>query len=414
MLKRLFVSFSLMSFLLFLSCDSHEKEPASVYCVVHKDFEDYIVVDGSVEPVRSTTLTCPRYVEGVIAFILEDGSLVEKGDTVAVIEVQQLQTEYDQQQISLENARAGLNKTKAQLLMEYALLEAEVRNNEANAIIASLDSLQLKYSPENQRKISELELQKVNIEKNKIGKKLKALAVIQQSEVRKLELEIQRLENRVKSLKEQLDELILRAPKKGLATRGINFMTNTKIQLGDPVWGGMPVANIPEMDEMKVKISASERDYKYMNVKDSVSYTFDAMPGNVAWGKITSKSPVGQQHKQDSKVKFFEIEASIDSCLTLPELGFTANCRISLRRVADTIVVPQIAVFEEDSMKVVYVKKAKGYEKRQVRLGLSSPKEAVVASGLDANESVALSKPQASRVKETTLLPDSIKQKPNN
>lgn len=407
MQKQLIVSLFLM--FLLLSC-SHEKDSYAIYSVTHKDFEDYVLVDGYVEPIRSTTLACPRNVEGVVSFLLEDGTYVNEGDTVAIIEVQQLQTEYDQLLISLENTRAALSKKKAELEMEYALLEAEVRNNEANAQIAFLDSTQLIYSPEKQRRIKELELKKVGIERTKVEKKLASLSVIQQSEVKRLELEIQRFANRVESTRKRLDELVLRAPKKGLMTRARNFISNAKFQLGDPVWSGMPVVNIPEMAEMKVTIQAAERDYKYIQVNDSVSYSFDAMPGNVAWGKILSKSPVGQPHTRDSKVKFFEIEASIDSCELMPELGFTANCRISLRQVNDTIVIPQIAVFEEDSMKVVYIQTEKGYERRQVQLGLSSAREAVVAAGLRENEQLVLAKPMDSKIRETTLLPDSTRQ----
>lgn len=414
MLKQFIVFSLLIPLSLFFSCDSHEKHSLSAYLITQKDFEEYIVVDGYVEPVSATSLGCPRNIEGVLAFILEEGTRVEKGDTVAIIEVQELQTEYDQLLISLETAEAGLEKTKAELVMQYALLEADVRNNEANAQIASLDSMQLKYSPETQRRISELELRKVSIEKEKIGKKLKALSVIQQSEIKKKELEIERFANRVKSTKQRLDELVLRAPKKGLIVRGRNYATGAKFQLGDPVWGGMPVVNIPELAAMKVKILALEKDYKYISVKDSVSYSFDAMPENIAWGRILSKSPVGQPYKRDSKVKFFEIEASIDSCLALPDVGFTANCRVSLKQLGDTLVVPLVAVFEEDSMRVVFVQSEAGYERRQIRTGISSLKEAVVEAGLKEKETIVLEHPLESQIKKTTLLPDSVRKATNN
>jgi hypothetical protein len=56
---------------------------------------------------------------------------------------------------------------------------------------------------------------------------------------------------------------------------------------------------------MKVMISASEGNYKRINVSDFVEYSFDAMPENKAWGKITKKAPVGQPVSENSKVKFF-------------------------------------------------------------------------------------------------------------
>ena len=393
-----------MLFFLF-SCTSHENKELPTYVVSQGNYESTVVVDGFAEPLRSSSAACPAYVEGVIAFMVEDGTIVNEGDVVCVVEVQELQTNYDQLLVNLENAEVGLNKTKADLGAQYALLEAQVKTNEAEAEIAHLDSLQLKYLTPNQAKIKELELERVTIDKERYEKKLKALAVIQQSEIRRYEMEIQQFANRVQSVKTQLDGLTVKAPKGGLAIRSIYRMTGKKLQVGDPVWHLMPLVTIPELSEMKIKITAPEVDYKYINIGDSVIYTFDAMPDNVAWGKITMKSPVGQQYKEGSKVKFFEIEASIDSTLKMPEPGFTASCRIVLQQIKDTLVVPQIAVFEKDSMKVVYVKNNNRYEMRQVLTGVSSAKEVVITSGLQYNEVVSLAMPPSSLIKKETLLP---------
>lgn len=413
MIKYQNIFFFVPLLFLLLSCSSNDNKDISTYAVSHKDFENILTVDGYVEPIRSTTLSCPRFVDGIIQFIIEDGTYVEEGDVVCRIEFQDLQNEYDQLLVDLENAEARLNTTKADLNMQYTMLEAQVRNNEADTKIAQLDSLQLTYSPENQRKIKEFQLEKTIIEKTKYQNKLKTLAVIQQSEIKKMELEIQRLANRVTSTKEQLDGLTLKAPKKGLATRAIYRVTNAKLQIGDNVWGNMPIIIIPEMDEVKIKIMAPERDYKYIGIGDSVQYTFDAMPENTAWGRILSKAPVGQPMKNNSKVKFFEIESSVDSMLSLPEPGFTVNCHISLKLIKDTIVVPQIAIFDEDSIKVVYVKKDNKFEMRQILTGISSPKEAIVSNGLKGNEIISLSRPKSSLVKDRILLPDSIRKRPN-
>lgn len=134
------------------------------------------------------------------------------------------------------------------------------------------------------------------------------------------------------------------------------------------------------------------------------------MPGNQAQGKIIMKSPVGQQYKEGSKVKFFDIEASIDSVDIMPEPGLTANCRIILKQVKDTITIPQIAIFEEDSMKMVYVKKKNGFEARQIKTGLTSSKEAIISEGLFAKEQIGLAKPNPSSIKSKVLLPVEIQE----
>jgi len=396
--------------LMAFSCSSDTK--MATFTVSQGDFTNVLLVEGAVEPVLTTTLTSPRGTDGVIQFLVEDGMYIEKDEIVCVIEFQQLQSQYDQMTLNLENTKAGLNKTKADLNMQYALLEAQVKTNEADTKIAQMDSLQLAFVSPNQRLIKELELEKASIAKNRYEKKLKALKVIQQSEIRRYELEIQRFSIQVQSIKERLDALTIKAPRSGLIMRANNRLTGKKIQVGDPVWSNFPLATMPEFKQMKVMIMASETDYKNINIKDSVHYTFDAMPGNTGTGKILKKAPVGQPYKQDGKVKFFEIEASIDNVLTMPEPGFTANCRIILKQSKNVLPIPQIAIFEEDSMKVVFVQRKKGYERRQVLTGLSSLRESVITAGLTDGEIIALSKPKPSLVKERIALPDSLTKKP--
>lgn len=408
-LKKGKVTIILTLFFCFSSCNLRNKESVSTYIVSTTDFENSILIEGIVEPIRFTNLTCPGHVDGIVTFLIDDGTYVNEGDVVCIIEDNDQQTNYDNLKIELENATAELNKINADLKMQYALLEAQVRNNEVDTEISQLDSLQLKFATPNQRRIKELELERAYIEKAKYEQKLSSLDIINRSEIKKLEIRIQQLTNRLQSAEKILEGLTVRAPKKGLAIIADSRMTGMKLKVGDNVWNNMPVVILPEMKEMKVKMSVSETDFRQINENDSVAYTFDAMPENTGYGKITKKLPIGQPYKMNSKVKFFEVEASIDSVLQLPEPGFTANSRVITTYVGDTIVVPQIAIYDVDSMKVVYVRENNRYEMRQVTTGLSSMKETTVTAGLKDGEVISLIKPSASSIRGRKLLSDSIR-----
>jgi hypothetical protein len=197
-----------------------------------------------------------------------------------------------------------------------------------------------------------------------------------------------------------------------MVIRANNPLLGKKLQVGDPVWSNFPLAIMPEYKEMKVKIMASETDFKILSVNDSVNFTFDAMPGNTGTGKIIKKTPVGQPYKRDAIVKFFEVEASINQVDSMPEPGFSADCHVIIKQVENVISIPQIALFDEDSMKVVYVKRKKGFESRQVLTDISSQTETVITAGLSEGEIIALNKPKVASVKVRTALPDSLLQKP--
>lgn len=407
-LKKAKITVILTLLFCFSSCNLKDKENISTYAISNTDFEHSILIEGIVEPIRFTSLVCPRNVDGIVTFLIENGTYVNEGEVVCIIEDNNQQNNYDNLKNSLETAIAELNKVNADLKLQYALLEAQVQNNEVDTEIADLDSLQLLFATPTQRRIKELELERAYVEKAKFEQKLKALDIINQSEVKKLEINIQQLTNRLQSAEKILEELTIRAPKKGLAIVADSRMTGEKLKVGDNVWNNMPVVTIPEMSEMKVKMSVNETDFRQINENDSVAFTFDAMPGNSGYGRIIKKLPVGQPYKRDSKVKFFEVEASLDSVLQLPEPGFTANSRIITNYINDTIVVPQVAIYDVDSMKVVYARNNKKYEVRQIMTGASSMKESVVTSGLKQGDVISLIKPSASHIRGTKLLTDSI------
>lgn len=387
------------------SCNLKNSEKISTFSVINKDFENSIVIDGIVEPISYTTVLCPMNVNGTITYLVEDGTYVKEGDIICTIEDTEQENDYDNLLLLLETVNAELSKKRVDLALEFALLEAQARDNDANEEIASLDSLQLQFASPTQRKISELELERASIERERVARKIHTVKYINQSEIKTLEINIQRLKNRLTTVKQLLASLTVRAPKSGLAIVSRARRTRTKLKEGDNVWGNTPLVIIPEISEMRVRMMVNETDFKQINENDSVTYSFDAMPGNWAQGKITKKLPVGQSLSDDSRVKFFEVEASMDSILhSDPEPGFTTNCRVFVNFVNDTIVVPQIAIFDEDSMKVVYVQKNKKFEMRQISTGLSSQKESVVVEGLRRGEHISLVKPPATLIKGKKLL----------
>lgn len=387
------------------SCKKVEKKEILSDKISHIDFMNNLEIDGVVESVKNSTISCPRGPRAKIIWLIKDGSIVKDSDVVCIVESEELQKEYDESLIQLESIKGSRNKAQADLNMQYAMLDAQVKSNDAQTAISNLDTLQLKYLSPKKRRIKELELQKRSIEKAKLERKLKNLEIINQSQLRNLDIQIQSWTFRVANAKDQLDKLSLRSLQSGTAFRANSFFSNGKIKEGDQIYGGMPLINIPDYSEMKVIISASESNYKQINVNDSVEFTFDAIPGLKTKGKITMKAPVGQPIKEKSKVKIFQIEASMDKAPKLPDPGLSAHCNIIMNRVKDTIVVPQISIYEEDSMKFVYIKTDKNYEKRQVNVGATSLKEAVITAGLKGYERLSLIKPTSSRVKKTTLLP---------
>lgn len=377
-----------------VSCSAKGGGDLTLYTVERGTFDDVLRVEGFTESLGSLIFTCPPDVDGSIEYLVESGTVVKAGDTLCIIEDMSIEERYDNWLVNLENSYADLEAAKANAQLELALLEAQMRTNEAETLIAGLDSVQLLYLSPTERRIKELQMEQSAIQRERLYRQVDKQKIIQQADIKKIQSQISQIERRVESQRQLLQSLVILAPKDGLAIRARRNPWSSQTWLvGDNVWNGRAVVTMPTMDSMKVLIYAQETEYKRIEVGDSVEYTFDAMPGNRAWGRISKLSPMGLKRTEGSEVKTFEVEATVDSLLQPLDPGLSVNCRIFLQHVPDTLVVPTVCVYKRDSVDVVYVRKGRKYEEREVRLSISTPRSSVIAEGVNEGEQITLIKP---------------------
>ena len=378
------------------ACTQNSGKTLPTYEINRVAYEDMLVVEGYTESVNPLNINCPPDVDGTIVYLIETGTEVKKGDTLCILEDANIENNVERWLLDLEGMYAEMEKLKATHHLEYALLEAQVRNNEAETLLADYDSLQMLYMSPMDRHVKELQLTRARIERAQLLKKLEVTKVVQETDVMKLSKRIEWMERQLQKEQEKKESLTLLAPRDGIAVRARRWRwSDVKWVVGDNVWNGRTIVTLPDFEHMKVLIYAQETEYKRLHEGDSIVYTFDAMPNNHAWGHITKLAPVGQTRTEGSAIKTFEIEASIDSTLTPVDPGMSAQCRIYLRHIPDTIVIPTVSIFDKDSLKVVYVEKRPGrYEERYVTLGESSPRSTIISSGLTTGEKITLIRPQ--------------------
>lgn len=377
------------------SCGRRDAGALPTYTVERTTYEDVLVLDGVVEAVNSMNIYCPADVDGTIVSIVENGTRVKKDDVVCVVEDMNVANKYDQLILDIESAHADLEKLRATQRMEYALLEAQVETNDAEAMLADADSLQMLYMSAVERRIKKLQLERAAIERERLLKKMEATKVMHQADVTSAEKRIERLERQREEERKKMESLTIRAPKEGVVVRAKKRHRGDETwNIGDNIWQGRVVATLPDPRKVKAMLYVPETEYKRMQVGDSVWYAFDAMPDNRAWGRITKMASVGQERTRGSKVKTFEIEASVDSLTTPVEMGLSVNCHVYVSSVPDVLAVPTICIFDKDTLKVVYVQHGRRYEERVVTLGIGSPKMTIVTDGLHEGERVAMIRPK--------------------
>ncbi|MBP3373319.1 MAG: HlyD family efflux transporter periplasmic adaptor subunit [Bacteroidaceae bacterium] len=378
------------------SCSSGGDQDMPLFVVQRTAFEDMIVTEGTTEAQSSVNIPTPDDLEGTISFILENGTHVKAGDTVCIIDAPEAETEYDERKKRLESRLAELEKLVANQELERALLEANIRSSEAEAILAEYDSAQMQYMSPTARRIQELQLERAALSRSRYQRQLDAQDVMDKAEVMRLKSRIARDRRRLADAKKIVDSRVVLAPSDGIFVRGrVPWGDREEHVVGTVLHGRVLVGTLPDVSKMKVKLQIPEAEYKRISEGDSVEYSFDATPDNKGWGRIVKLATVGKERTVGSPVKVFDVEASVDSVRQPLAPGVSAICRIYMQRKPDVLVVPMVCIHQVDSQKkVVYVKKRFSFKEREVTLGLSSQKEAIVTEGLSEGEVITLLKPK--------------------
>ena len=175
---------------------------------------------------------------------------------------------------------------------------------------------------------------------------------------------------------------------------------------GYPKPGGMlfpelPLMTIPDLTEMQVKAEVQEVDYKRIEQGQKVTIMVDASNGIQTTGlvKLKPMAPKIKYISEQVQYKYYEIIISVDSCHNRMPPGLSARCNIMINEVKDTVVVPTIAIFDRDSMKVVYVADGESFIAAKVETGLSNSSRTIITSGLKGKETIALAEPPQKFIK---------------
>lgn len=394
--------------ILFPSC-APKKVNLVTYDVKRSDYTEVIRASGSIQAVNTTNIMAPQiyYSNLAVAWAIPEGSKVEKGDKLCVLECPSLIQMLDEQNRKLEGLQADFKKLEADNALNRAMLDASLKENQAGMAIRQLDSVQMNFAPPVKQKLMGLELERSHVEEKKLQKKSEAEKKIDETEIRQLKSRILQVENQVSMISDQVKSLTILAPKSGIVgkaeTLGMMMMMSGDgniIEIGGyPKVGGrifseMALMALPELTEMQVAVDVQEADFKRIEKGQAVEIVVDAAGGLRTTGKVKRKPVTGKTDPYtDSKVKWYEVIVSIDSCHNRLPPGLSAKCDIFVSRVRDTIVIPTLAIFERDSVKVVYVADGDKFRPVPIEAGLNNSSQTIIAKGLKGTETIALLEP---------------------
>jgi len=372
------------------------RPPASLVTAVARRGE--LVVDvatvGQVEAVRSRSVSRQRtsfsWDAVQIAQMAPEGSVVAQGDFLVQLDQSSTSQQLEQVENSLLNARAELARRRAEIDQRLAELESARLNQEYGYEQTRLRYDLMAFEAEVRRREQELELKKAELSLREAGDRLAAQRIIAEAELAKAQYDVRNAEMQVAQAREALASLTITAPEPGLVV--YKSFRGGKLKVGDQVWPGMELIELPDLSQMQVRTRVNEIDVRRIAVDQEVVVAVDALAGREFRGRVTRIATLARS-EGEAKVKVFDVDVLLEGEAGDLRPGMTAQCRIIVARLQDVVTVPLEAVFERDGGSVVYVVDGR-MAPRPVVLGERSDDFVVIESGLEAGATVSLRDPQ--------------------
>jgi len=348
-----------------------------------------------------------------VAWLIPEGSLVEKGDIVVgfdktdaqlAIEVQENALSANQERLKVtsndqeSNEKVlDIDRTDAEIEYEFAMTvlpeeetifsKWEIIEAQINADYAKDRIDFLTHKGRVQRRVARADSQILAIEKNKA-------------------------QTEMNMARQTLGALELSTPASGLVLYRLDHRREP--QVGDESMPGRVLVEIIDLASFQGRIYVLERDAGSLSRGKQVNIHLDAIPEKVFPGTITSVSAVAQPLERNSPLKYFTCDVSIKNVgdyIRRIKPGMTVKAEVILEQYDSCFVVPVSAVNLKDSDATVYIKQGETFEPRAVQMGIGTHGQYTLLDGVDAGEVIALRNPYESR---RAYLPDFSKVEVNS
>lgn len=360
-------------------------------------FSRRVPAEGNLRATRSTPVIVP--VGGRpfrVAWLAPEGGRVRAGEVVVRFDPTEIEKRLVDAEGDLASARFKAQKTQAENLAEIAKLarEAQVARIELANAKQFLKKDSLIFS---RHEIIESELdQSLAQSHQEHAEGARGLRQgLARTDLDLLAIDIRQAGLKIQQARTSLAELAVRAPHDGVLILKRDW-TATPVRVGDTVWPGQPLAEIPNLAEMEAEVYVLEADAGGLAVGKPAAVALESAPGLSCAARIARVDALAKPRLRGSPVQYFAVTlklARTDPRVMKPGQRVSAMLLLDDRR--DALVVPRQAVFQRDGRAVVYRWRGggRGFETVGVALGPTGLGRSVIEKGLSAGDLVALRDP---------------------
>ena len=360
---------------------------------------------NSVKILGPSTLRDFRIWNVTIQNIVDEGTVVKKGDWVATLDRSEFQGRYNEKQIELEKAQSKYVQVQLDTTLQMRQSRDELINLKYSVEESRIKLEQSKFEPPATIKQAEIDVDKSKrayeqaLENYKIKKRQNV------EKMREVGAELRKVQNEFTRMTGIAESFNVLAPEPGMVIYTKNW-DGTPIKAGSQINMWEPtVATLPDLTKMLSKTYVNEVDVRKVKAGQQVEIGLDAYPDKQLAGKVIRVANVGEQ-RPNSDAKVFLVDIEIDGTDPTLRPSMTTSNKV-IAKVLDSVTFVPLEGLHSLDDSIIYVYKKDGIKtvKQEVSVGETNSNEAVILIGLNLGDRIFLSVPPEMEDAEVQLLP---------
>lgn len=376
------------------------------------EFRVEIETTGELEAKNSVKIMGPSGLRNfqiwqvTIQSIVDEGTVVKKGDWVATLDRSEFQNKYTQKQIDYEKANSRFVQTQLDTTLQMRQSRDELVNLKYGVDEKDIIFSQSQFEPPATVKQAEINLDKAKRAHEQALENYKIKKDQNIEKMREVGAELRKVQGEFESMTKVLETFNVLAPEDGMVIYekdwdGKPIKAGSQVHMWEPT-----VATLPDLTKMVSKTYVNEVDVRKVKQGQRVSVGLDAYPDKKLQGVVIRVANVGEQ-RPNSDAKVFEVAVELEGTDPALRPSMTTSNRIIASVVPNALYVPLECLHNEaDSITYVYRKEGINIYKQEIVIGETNSNEVVVTAGLAENDRVYLSKPSGLEGDEVKLLPE--------
>jgi HlyD family secretion protein len=381
---------------------------------------------GVLKVLKSTTVSTSfssRYWGRKLSRIIDEETIVEKGDPIAWLDTTEIEQRKLQWESQLKGYRAmkekhlqrlNLQAKASEIAVKMAKADRDYAETELDEATALLDRKKALLAQGLISKSDVRDQEKVCRDKkhglDKAESSLKEALLKQEAEQKIIETEIleadvrfANAEKEMREIEEELESSVVKAPVSGMVLHG-KRRGRSKIKEGDTVYPYYPLATIPDLSEFRIVSQVEEVEIGRVHIGQNAEVTVDALSdvkfdagiefiSQLAIRRERSEGIGFVDQEEQTGVRVFEMLLEMEGSEKTLRPGMTVGVDIIMDRLDDVLYAPSNGVFKRGDTSFVYLKEDERVVTRDVEVGERNDEAVVIVKGLEEGDEILLEEP---------------------